>query len=301
QMESEQESFSRELHAIDLDKLPPNYHNQSDTESKTGNATIRTHQDIHKTTDEKTGTIIISEQIITSVNGEVSDHECIVDEDCEKEHFCLVSLLESKCLKSGTQDESCTRDAECRSEHLCVWGHCRRNASKGENGTICEQQLDCSNNMCCAFQTDLLFPVCSPLPTEHQLCHNPLQNLLDIITWEFEPEGALDHCPCAKGLICQPQRPGSLSVCKQSSVFDDHTTSPGDRRLEDQTFLDMVSKEGAEGEDSYRDIIEDFEEAVARGVEEDLFYKISDEPEEDRTESLTERELMVEPRRRGLK
>uniref|UniRef100_A0A8C5RL80 Dickkopf-related protein 3 n=1 Tax=Laticauda laticaudata TaxID=8630 RepID=A0A8C5RL80_LATLA len=83
---------------------------------------------------------------------------------------------------------------------------CMQAVSKGENGTICENQHDCNPGLCCAFTKDLLFPICNPFPGEREPCRNPSDGLLNLITWELEPDGAFDRCPCAHGLICQKQR-----------------------------------------------------------------------------------------------
>uniref|UniRef100_K7FZM3 Dickkopf-related protein 3 n=1 Tax=Pelodiscus sinensis TaxID=13735 RepID=K7FZM3_PELSI len=192
----------------DFENLPPSYHNESNTDTKTGNKTIHTHQEIDKVTDNKTGSMIYSETIITSIkDGESKrNHECIIDEDCERGKYCQFSSFEYRCQLCKTQRSPCSRDVECCGDQLCVWGECVEAVSKGENGTICENQLDCNPGTCCAFQKDLLFPVCTPLPEAREPCLDPSNKLLNLITWELEPGGVLEHCPCASGLICQTHR-----------------------------------------------------------------------------------------------
>ncbi|XP_059832204.1 dickkopf-related protein 3b isoform X2 [Hypanus sabinus] len=132
--------------------------------------------------------------------------ECIVDEDCGKHQFCQTDPLEPKCLWRRAEHENCSRDVECDEDRLCIWGQCQAGAVRGEQGSICQQQSDCHPHLCCAFHTDLLFPVCTPLAEKDQVCHNPAHHLLDLVTWEVEPDGALDRCPCAGGLHCAPER-----------------------------------------------------------------------------------------------
>uniref|UniRef100_A0A8D0L2D1 Dickkopf-related protein 3 n=1 Tax=Sphenodon punctatus TaxID=8508 RepID=A0A8D0L2D1_SPHPU len=218
EMEAEEES-AKKPSEVDFEKLPPNYHNESNTDTKIGNKTIHTHQEIHKATDNKTGSTVYSETLITSINDGESkrNHECIIDEDCETGKYCQFSSFEYKCQLCKAQDMHCARDVECCGEQLCVWGQCMQAASKGENGTICENQQDCNAGMCCAFRKDLLFPVCTSLPALGEPCHDPSNQHLNLITWELEPDGGvLDRCPCANGLICQLQGYGTVSVCKAS-------------------------------------------------------------------------------------
>ncbi|XP_048463203.1 dickkopf-related protein 3 isoform X2 [Rhincodon typus] len=211
--------------------------------------------------------------------------ECIVDEDCRKDHFCWVDVLESKCLPQRAQEENCTRDGECNSDSLCIWGQCKTGAVKGGTGSICDKQHDCSGELCCAFHTYLLFPVCTPLPTKGQPCHDPTLRSLDLITWELEPEGALDRCPCLKGLVCQPEGNVFLSVCKESDLEQKVIAADLSQymEMEEAPFLQLVALEGPGDVESYTYTMPDGEEMRATGLDSltDLYNKGSPEEHDD--------------------
>ncbi|XP_064513376.1 dickkopf-related protein 3 [Pseudopipra pipra] len=252
EMEAEEEG-AKKLSEVNFENLPPNYHNESDKETRIGNRTVQTHQEIDKVTDNKTGSTVFSETVITSIrDGENKrNHECIIDEDCETGKYCQFSTFEYKCQLCKTQHTPCSRDVECCGDQLCVWGQCRKSTSKGENGTICENQHDCNPGMCCAFQKELLFPVCTPLPEEGEPCHDPSNRLLNLITWDLEPDGVLEQCPCASGLICQPQSHSPTSVCEPSANETRNNEKEDPLIMEEMPFLSLIP----------RDILSDYEES----------------------------------------
>ncbi|KAG8438307.1 hypothetical protein GDO86_008838 [Hymenochirus boettgeri] len=183
----------------------PVYHNKSD--EKIGNQTIQTDREMVKETDNKTGSdsATFSETKMTSFkNEDKRKHECIVDEDCGNGSYCYFANSEYKCLHCKSR-ETCTRDGECCEGQLCVLGQCTRSA-KGQSGTICESQEDCIPGLCCAVQSNLLFPVCTPLPLKGEPCYDPTSQMIEIINWDLEPARVLDRCPCSPGLMCHTQR-----------------------------------------------------------------------------------------------
>ncbi|XP_069079699.1 dickkopf-related protein 3 isoform X2 [Pleurodeles waltl] len=191
EMEVEEDGADETGPDVEPGMLPLNYHNESNTETKVGNETVLIHQEIDKLTDNQTGSTMYSESVISSVKG-----------------------------GEGRRNH-CSRDGECCDEEVCAWGFCTNAISKGENGTLCETQQDCNAGLCCAVQPNSLFPVCTPLPTEGEKCHDSSSNLLDVITWEMESERVLDRCPCATGLTCQLQNDDLVSVCQQSSISEE--------------------------------------------------------------------------------
>ncbi|KAM8860914.1 dickkopf-related protein 3b isoform 2-T2 [Synchiropus picturatus] len=138
---------------------------------------------------------------------EAVDQECMVDEDCGELHYCHYKIQESRCLPCIPTDMPCTKDEECCSEQMCVWGQCTVNATRGREGTICQGQSDCEAGLCCAFQRELLFPVCNPRPKKGEACLSHPNLLMDMLAWD--QEGPRDHCPCAGPLQCRLHRLGA--------------------------------------------------------------------------------------------
>ncbi|KAK9517289.1 hypothetical protein VZT92_025172 [Zoarces viviparus] len=144
----------------------------------------------------------------TSGHWNSADHECMVDEDCGHLKYCLYEMEDSKCLPCIPTDMPCTKDEECCSDQMCVWGQCTVNGTKGAEGSICQGQSDCRPDLCCAFQRELLFPVCNPKPEKGESCLSHPNLLMDMLAWD--QEGPRDHCPCADDLQCQPHGRGSV-------------------------------------------------------------------------------------------
>ncbi|XP_075998007.1 dickkopf-related protein 3b isoform X2 [Genypterus blacodes] len=149
-------------------------------------------------------------QTTTTVKDGDMEKECMVDEDCGDLRYCLYEMETSKCLPCIPTDMPCTKDEECCSDQMCVWGQCTLNATEGTEGTICQVQTDCKFNLCCAFQRELLYPVCNPRPEKGETCVSHSNLLMDMLAWD--QEGPRDHCSCANDLQCQPH--GRGSVCE---------------------------------------------------------------------------------------
>ncbi|XP_036963507.1 dickkopf-related protein 3b isoform X1 [Acanthopagrus latus] len=200
------ESAKSSLTSLDL---RPTYHNKTRTMIKDGDRAVQVLDSTDKETNNQTGEVHLS-HIHMEISGQWNrvDHECMVDEDCGELKYCLYEIENSKCLPCIPTDMPCTIDEECCSDQMCVWGQCTVNATAGTEGTICQGQSDCRPDLCCAFQRELLFPVCNPRPEKGESCWNHSNLLMDMLAWD--QEGPRDHCPCADDLQCIPRGRGSV-------------------------------------------------------------------------------------------
>ncbi|XP_051979276.1 dickkopf-related protein 3-like [Xyrauchen texanus] len=218
-MEDTQQKLEEAVHQMDNESskslqhernFPDNFYNETSREIKLGKRTFQLTERIDKETDNKTGKTDFSRTVIQNTGrwNEV-DHECMIDEDCGDGSYCLDEIVTSRCMPCQAANMQCTKDEECCGDQLCVWGVCTQKRTKGQSGTICQFQNDCSPKHCCAFHKALLFPVCRPKPQERQGCSDHPNQLMELLLWD--EEGPLESCPCAAGLHCQPL--GKESVC----------------------------------------------------------------------------------------
>nr|XP_020460129.1 dickkopf-related protein 3-like isoform X2 [Monopterus albus] len=189
------ESAKSSLISMDL---RPDYHHQTQKVVKNGDGVVQVLDRTDKETNNNTGeTHLLHTHMEITGQWNSVDHECMVDEDCGDQKYCLYEIENSKCLPCIPTDMPCTKDEECCSDQMCVWGQCTVNATKGTEGTICQGQSDCRSDLCCAFQRG---------KGESCLSHPNL--LMDMLAWD--QEGPRDHCPCADDLQCQPHGRGSV-------------------------------------------------------------------------------------------
>uniref|UniRef100_A0A8C7MWN3 Dickkopf WNT signaling pathway inhibitor 3a n=1 Tax=Oncorhynchus kisutch TaxID=8019 RepID=A0A8C7MWN3_ONCKI len=197
------ESAKSSLHP---NNLPSNYHNESTSESVVETQSIHTIETLHKETDNRTEETHITRTVIQSSGKENNINHCIIDEDCEKGKYCRYETHRSKYLTCKALDVPCKKDEECCTGQLCVWGQCSQNTTKGEAGSICQYQSNCT----------LLFRVCTAKPIERERCHGSSNHLMELLSWDIEGQGPREHCPCAGDLQCQHLSRGTLCCTRQS-------------------------------------------------------------------------------------
>uniref|UniRef100_A0A3Q3FWF0 Calponin-homology (CH) domain-containing protein n=1 Tax=Labrus bergylta TaxID=56723 RepID=A0A3Q3FWF0_9LABR len=206
------ESAKSSLTSLDL---IPNFYNETSRTTKDGDGVVQVLDRVDKETNNETGESHLSHTHM-ELSGQWNsvDHECMVDEDCGDLKYCLYEIKDSKCLPCIPTDMPCTIRCVCVGS---VYSQCYP-----RNRGNCQGQSDCRPDLCCAFQRELLFPVCNPKPQKGEPCLSNPNLLMDMLAWD--PEGPSDHCPCADNLQCQPHGRGSFIKEQNVLGLDLHCT-----------------------------------------------------------------------------
>ncbi|GAU95551.1 hypothetical protein RvY_07151 [Ramazzottius varieornatus] len=133
---------------------------------------------------------------------------CSTDKPCGRGKYCDTHY--KRCERLKRRGEFCRKDYNCQRRNECVFGRCRKEIPKGQEGSRCADDKDCSANHCCARQHGEF--VCKPRLQLSQRC--------------FVPAGGLDYslneqCPCEGGLVCQyePVKSTTQSPTRKNEWF----------------------------------------------------------------------------------
>nr|XP_002732558.1 PREDICTED: probable serine/threonine-protein kinase kinX [Saccoglossus kowalevskii] len=202
--------------------------------------------------------------------------DCVDDNDCADNEFCDNMgfwFWPNECAGCMGEDEICNRDAECCPGSLCVFGRCHADIIPGDSGTFCDEDRDCLDNMCCAYEPGLQTTVCKARGEQGMTCSRGRESFFTNIINTPPSE-----CPCVAGLECQPLSSAFFSdtVCKRVTVTDTSNHNEGhDTTINDVTmqnpqvnaYISVQEKENTEEEQD-----DDFENTEDLSSEEEEDY-----------------------------
>ncbi|XP_062869253.1 dickkopf-related protein 3a [Trichomycterus rosablanca] len=227
-----------------INNATSNYSNESSLESISGKQSVPAVEEINKSSDNAPTEIQATrtpdqvgskENVTNNIAHDASEeiqpgskenetvHACLIDEDCEKGLYCLYEAQHSECMPCKQSNVTCSKDEECCDDQLCVFGQCKKNVTKGEEGTICQKQSNCTPDLCCAFHKALLLPVCQSKPKEHERCIITGSHLQKLLSLDIYTNGPHEYCPCAGDLKCQHVSGSSLCLKGQTSSEEELT------------------------------------------------------------------------------
>ncbi|KAJ7986092.1 hypothetical protein DPEC_G00347220 [Dallia pectoralis] len=174
---------------------------------------IKVKDTVHQVSNNTIGeTQITQTRNQSRAKGNSIKNVCNIHEDCEKGKYCRHQKDRSSCRNCKPLDERCSEDKHCCTGLLCVWGQCSQNTTKGQAGSTCKKQSECSHDLCCAVHQALLFPVCKAKPIERERCVEISNDLTALLPGDKEDESPRQHCPCVRDLKCKNLGHGSTCL-----------------------------------------------------------------------------------------
>jgi len=124
--------------------------------------------------------------------------ECNVHKPCpDADKYCHMFL----CVSCSKENVACTLNGQC-CHGTCKYGRCAKGASKGDAGTFCDRQQDCTGpELCCAREPAInpVISICKPALDEQETCGPYNQFRTVYIGGTIQPVCG----PCKAGLTCK--------------------------------------------------------------------------------------------------
>jgi len=124
------------------------------------------------------------------------------------------------CRKKFAEGRTCMAQKQCGANLRCQWGKCQK-AKKGDPGTFCKGNNQCTGDSCCRNTPGSFHLMCIPPQTEGAICglHERQESVAKL--FYVVKRSTVPTCsPCKSGLKCANTGEASFKRCVKSSFVE---------------------------------------------------------------------------------
>lgn len=158
-----------------------------------------------------------------------------------------------ECQDKKVEGGQCLSSNECKKGLFCIWGFCNK-GEEGEAGTLCKNNTDCDDGLCCLITEKMERNICSPRLSEGSPCNQNQGFKMSTMSFGFgdriKKRDTDEQCvnPCQDGLECKYTGPiaSDAKMCMKKEL---KSTSPKDVEEEDESSGEEDEASDEEGSD----------------------------------------------------
>jgi len=158
------------------------------------------------------------------------------------------------CRKKFAEGRTCMAQKQCGANLRCQWGKCQK-AKKGDPGTFCKGNNQCTGDSCCRNTPGSFHLMCIPPQTEGAICglHERQESVAKL--FYVVKRSTVPTCsPCKSGLKCANTGGGTrFKRCAQDSYVEKAAEEMEDDNPSNAITEDEDKEDGGSGKDKDKD------------------------------------------------